>query len=94
MRTFLVTLGILAASFVLVGASAQSSRDGAETFVLSVDQQGLFSVSDDGLDESSVVEQASAALRRDAASTYVVEADEGAPSKASGEPPYCFRKLV
>ena len=83
MRAFLLILGILASWFVLVEAGAQSSRDSADIFVLSVDEQGLFSVSGDDdalrLNESSVVEQAVAALRRDAATTYVVEADEGAP---------------
>jgi biopolymer transport protein ExbD len=82
-RISLLILGILASWFVLVAAGAQSSREGADTFVLSVDRQGLFSVPGDGnglrLNESSVVEQAVAALRRDAATTYVVEADEGAP---------------
>jgi len=82
-RAFLLILGILASWFVLVEAGAQSSRDSADTFVLSVDRQGLFSLSGDGnaprLNEPSVVELAVAALRRDAATTYVVEADEGAP---------------
>jgi biopolymer transport protein ExbD len=78
-RTLLVTLGILVSSFVVVGASAQSSPEGASTFVLSVDREGSFSVAGDGLSESSVVEQASAALRKDAATGLVVEADEGAP---------------
>ena len=86
MRTFLVSLGILGSWFVLGGASAQSSTDGSDTFVLSVDQQGLFSMSGDGnalpLDESLVVEQALASLRRGVAKTYVVEADEGAPSES------------
>lgn len=80
MRISPLILGILASWFVLVEAGAQSSREGADTFVLSVDRQGLFSVpGDSNLNESSVVEQAVAALRRDAATTYVVEADEGAP---------------
>jgi biopolymer transport protein ExbD len=81
MRTLLVALGVLVSWFVVVGASAQSSREGADTFVLSVDRQGSFSVAGDGsplqLNESSVVEQALAALRRGTA--LVVEADERAP---------------
>ena len=78
-RILLVALAAFALSFVLLGASAQSSAEGPAAFVLSVDREGSLSVAAVRLDESSVVEQAVAALRRNASTALIVEADEGAP---------------
>ena len=74
----LVVLGVLISLFVVVGASAQSSRE----FVLRVDRQGSFFVAGAGaaaLNESSVTEQARASLDRDAGVALVVQADPSAP---------------
>ncbi len=79
MRILLVAVAAFALSFVLLGASAQSSVESPAAFVLSVDREGSLSVAAVRLDESSVVEQAVAALRRNASTALIVEADEGAP---------------